>query len=160
MSMLPYSFFFNKNQVIFPHCSFFFFLSGFQVHLSLFCSCDICQLGKRGRQIWRIPHFLQWRNIRLYLSISVSKSYNIATNIYFWLFASSLVLFLKCSYFFDNLSLTVLTKCFPTKKVYLILLSSRQKTYGYKQEYKYWIFKVTQLPDEITILHNIDTTVL
>ena len=50
--------------------------------------------------------------IYLCLSISVSKICHIVINI----FASRLVLFLTCSSFFDNLSLTVLTKCVFTKK--------------------------------------------
>ena len=50
--------------------------------------------------------------IYLCLSISVSKICHIVINI----FASRLVLFLTCSSFFNNLSLTVLTKCVFTKK--------------------------------------------
>ena len=51
--------FFSKNQIILAeaHCSYFF--SGFQAHLSLFCSFHDCQLAKTAIAVggWGIHIF-------------------------------------------------------------------------------------------------------
>ena len=60
--------------------------------------------------------------IYLCLSISVSKSCHIVISIFFWLLASSMVLFLNCSYILTIWASLFLQYLFLLKKLYLAML--------------------------------------